>query len=53
MQRDKEGRSNIVSTVSRVLTPAEQKYTTCELKLLAIVNAFANLGLTLTVIRLR
>jgi len=39
MQRDKEGRSNIVSTASRVLTPAEQKYTTCEFELLAIVYA--------------
>jgi len=32
MQKDKEGKSNIVSTASRVRTPAERKYTTCELE---------------------
>jgi len=39
MQKDKEGRTNVVSTASHVLTPAERKYTTCELELLAIVYA--------------
>jgi len=39
MQKDKEDRTNIVSTASRVLTPVERKYTTCELELLAIVHA--------------
>jgi hypothetical protein len=39
MQRDKDGRINIVFTASRILTPAEQRYTTCELKLMAIVYA--------------
>ena len=38
-QKDKEGRTNIVSTASRALTPAERKYTTCEQELLAIVYA--------------
>ena len=33
MQKDKDGRINIVSTASRVLTPAEQMYTTWELEL--------------------
>jgi len=39
MQRDKDGRINIVSTASRIPTPAEQRYTTCELELMAIVYA--------------
>jgi hypothetical protein len=39
MQRNKEGLVNIVSTASRVITPAEQRYTTCELELMAIVYA--------------
>jgi hypothetical protein len=39
MQKDKDGRINIVSTASRILTPAEQRYTTCELELMAIVYA--------------
>ena len=39
MQKDKDGRINIVSTTSHILTPAEQKYTTCELELLAVVYA--------------
>ena len=34
MQKDKDGRINIVSTASRVLTPAEQMYTTWELELM-------------------
>jgi hypothetical protein len=39
MQRDKDGRINIVSTASHIPTPAEQRYTTCELELIAIVYA--------------
>jgi len=39
MQKDKEDRTKVVSTASRVLTPAERKCTTCELELLAIVYA--------------
>ena len=41
MQHSKDGNINIVSTASRVLTPAEQRYTTCELELLAIVYALS------------
>jgi hypothetical protein len=37
MQKDKDGRINIISTASRILTPAKQRYTTCELELMAIV----------------
>jgi hypothetical protein len=40
IHKDKDGRINIVSTASRVLTPAEQRYTACELELMAIVYAF-------------
>jgi hypothetical protein len=40
LQRDKDGR-NVVSL--RVLTPAEQRYTTCELELLVIVHALPKL----------
>jgi hypothetical protein len=39
MQKDKDGRINIVSTASRILTPAEQRYTTCELELIAVAYA--------------
>ena len=39
LQRDNEGRTNIVSTASRTLTPVEWKYTTCEQELLTIVYA--------------
>jgi hypothetical protein len=39
MQVDKDGCTSIISTASRVLTPAERKYTTCERELLAIVYA--------------
>jgi hypothetical protein len=39
MQKDKDGRTNKVSTALRVLTPAVRKYITCELELLAIVYA--------------
>jgi hypothetical protein len=39
MQNDQAGNTNIVSTASRVLTQTEQRYTTCELELLAIVFA--------------
>jgi hypothetical protein len=43
MQKDKDGRTNILSTASLVLTPAERKYITCELELLAIVYALGKL----------
>jgi hypothetical protein len=39
MQKDHAGNTNIVSTASRVLTQTEQRYTTCELELLATVFA--------------
>jgi ribonuclease HI len=39
LQRDREGNTNIVSTASRVLTPTEQRYTTCEQELLGIIFA--------------
>jgi hypothetical protein len=39
MQLSDDGNVNTVSTASRVLTAAEQRYTTCELELLAIVYA--------------
>jgi hypothetical protein len=39
MQRNTEGEISIVSTASRVLQPAERRYTTCEQELLAIVFA--------------
>jgi queuine/archaeosine tRNA-ribosyltransferase len=39
MQNDKDGRINIVSTASHILTPAEQRYTMCEQELMAIVYA--------------
>ena len=35
----KMGGFNIISTASRVLRPAEQRYTTCEQELLAIIYA--------------
>jgi hypothetical protein len=38
-QRDEQEHFNIVSTASRVLSPAEQSYTICEQELLAIVYA--------------
>jgi hypothetical protein len=38
-QQDQEGNTNIVSTASRALTPTEQRYTTCEQELPAIVLA--------------
>jgi hypothetical protein len=37
MQVKEDGETRIVSTASRVLTPAEQRYCTCEQELLAIV----------------
>jgi hypothetical protein len=40
MRKDREGRINIVSTASRIVTSSEQTYTTCELELMAIVYAF-------------
>jgi len=39
LQQDVEGNTNIVSTASRVLTPTEQRYTTCEQELLGIIFA--------------
>jgi len=40
MQKDKDGRINIISTASHILTPAEQRYTTtCQLELMAIFYA--------------
>jgi len=45
MQKYKDGRINIVSTASRILTPAEQRYTTCELELKAIVYALRKFGI--------
>ena len=39
MQKDKEGRINIVSTASRILTSAERRYTTCEMELMVVVYA--------------
>jgi hypothetical protein len=41
LQLSDNGNVNIVSTASRVLTAAEQRYTTCELELLAIVYALS------------
>jgi hypothetical protein len=38
-QTDENGETYIVSTASRVLTVTEQKYSTCEQELLAIVYA--------------
>lgn len=37
LQKDKDGRINIISTASRILTPAKQRYTTCKLELMVIV----------------
>ena len=39
MQKDKVGNLRIISTTSRVLNPTEQRYTTCEQELLAIVHS--------------
>ena len=39
MQHDKNGDLSIISTASRVLRPAEQRYNTCEKELLAIMYA--------------
>lgn len=41
LQDSDDGNYNIVSTVSRVLNAAEQRYSTCERELLAIVYALA------------
>jgi hypothetical protein len=38
----------IVSTASRVLTPTEQRYTTCEQELLAVVYAFQKFRIYVT-----
>jgi len=39
MQWDDNGDFNVISTASRVLKPAQQRYTTCENELLAIIYA--------------
>jgi hypothetical protein len=39
MQQGENGELNIISTASSVLKPAEQRYTTCEKELLAIIYA--------------
>jgi hypothetical protein len=39
MRVNEDGETRIVSSASRVLTPAEQRYSTCEQELLAIVYA--------------
>jgi hypothetical protein len=39
MQKDSEGNVNIVSTASRVMNPAEKRYTTYEQELLAVLYA--------------
>jgi len=39
LQEDLEGNTNIMSTASRVLSPTEQRYTTCEQELLGIIFA--------------
>jgi hypothetical protein len=39
MQQGENGNFNIISTASRVLNPAEQRYNTCEKELLAIFYA--------------
>jgi hypothetical protein len=39
LQKDKEGRTYMVSTASHSLTPAKRRYTTCKQELLAIVYA--------------
>jgi hypothetical protein len=47
----KKGNENeilIVSTASRVLTPTEQRYTTCEQELLAVVYAFQKFRIYVT-----
>jgi len=39
IQKDNDGRINIISTASRILMPAKQRYTTCKLELIVIVYA--------------
>jgi hypothetical protein len=39
MQEDKAGNLRIISTTSRVLNATEQRYSTCEKELLAIVHS--------------
>jgi transposase InsO family protein len=39
VQKNESGETYIISTASRVLTPTEQKYSTCEQELLAVVYA--------------
>jgi hypothetical protein len=38
-QKDKDGQINIISTASRILTPAEQRHATCKPGLMVIVYA--------------
>jgi hypothetical protein len=44
MQTNEDGEIRVVSTTSRVLTLAEQRYSTCEQELLAIVYVLKNSG---------
>jgi hypothetical protein len=39
MQVDEEGHTAIISTASRVLSPIERRYSTCEQELLGIIFA--------------
>jgi hypothetical protein len=43
MQHGENGDFNIISTASRVLKPDEQRYTTCEKTILAIIYALQRL----------
>jgi hypothetical protein len=45
MQTDENGETHTVSTASRVLTATEQRYSTCEQELLAIVYALSKFRL--------
>jgi hypothetical protein len=47
-QRENEDEVSIISTASRVLTPTEQRYTTCEQELLAVVYSFQKFGIYVT-----
>jgi hypothetical protein len=39
IQKDSEGKVNIISTSSRVMRSADKRYTTCEQELLAVLYA--------------
>jgi hypothetical protein len=41
-QKSNSGETFVVSTASRVLTPIEQRYTSCEQELLAVVYVLKN-----------